>query len=62
VSKPINAERHYVCNPNNPTGTVTPMKDIEYLLANKSGRGGGGTKLTSTFTTSANRAVSWWLG
>jgi histidinol-phosphate aminotransferase len=26
---------YYVCNPNNPTGTATPRKDIEYLLANK---------------------------
>jgi len=26
---------YYVCNPNNPTGTVTPRKAIEYLLANK---------------------------
>jgi len=26
---------YYVCNPNNPTGTVTPRKEIEYLLANK---------------------------
>lgn len=25
----------YVCNPNNPSGTLTPRKDIEYLLANK---------------------------
>jgi histidinol-phosphate aminotransferase len=25
----------YVCNPNNPTGTVTPKEDIEWLLANK---------------------------
>jgi histidinol-phosphate aminotransferase len=25
----------YVCNPNNPTGSVTPRKDIEWLLANK---------------------------
>jgi histidinol-phosphate aminotransferase len=25
----------YVCNPNNPTGTVTPKDDIEWLLANK---------------------------
>ena len=24
----------YVCNPNNPTGTVTPRKDIEYIVAN----------------------------
>jgi histidinol-phosphate aminotransferase len=26
---------YYVCNPNNPSGTLTPRKDIEYLLANK---------------------------
>jgi len=25
----------YVCNPNNPTGTLTPRADIEWLLANK---------------------------
>lgn len=25
----------YVCNPNNPTGTVTRREDIEYLIANK---------------------------
>jgi histidinol-phosphate aminotransferase len=25
----------YICNPNNPTGTVTPHSDIEYLIANK---------------------------
>jgi histidinol-phosphate aminotransferase len=25
----------YVCSPNNPTGTVTPHADIEYLVANK---------------------------
>ncbi len=25
----------YICNPNNPTGTLTPPSDIEYLLANK---------------------------
>jgi len=25
----------YVCNPNNPTGTVTPRGDIEWLIANK---------------------------
>jgi len=30
-----NAGVYYVCNPNNPTGTVTSRKDIEYLLANK---------------------------
>ena len=30
-----NAGLFYICNPNNPTGTVTPRADIEYLLANK---------------------------
>jgi histidinol-phosphate/aromatic aminotransferase/cobyric acid decarboxylase-like protein len=25
----------YICNPNNPTGTLTPTKDIEWLVANK---------------------------
>lgn len=25
----------YICNPNNPTGTLTPHGDIEYLVANK---------------------------
>ncbi len=25
----------YICNPNNPTGTVTSRSDIEYLVANK---------------------------
>jgi histidinol-phosphate aminotransferase len=25
----------YVCSPNNPTGTVTPKEDVEWLLANK---------------------------
>ena len=25
----------YICNPNNPTGTLTPKKDFEYILANK---------------------------
>jgi len=31
-----NAGVYYVCNPNNPTGTLTPRNDIEYLLAHKS--------------------------
>jgi len=30
-----NAGAYYVCNPNNPSGTVTMRKDIEFLLANK---------------------------
>jgi histidinol-phosphate aminotransferase len=30
-----NAGLIYVCNPNNPTGTLTPKKDIEWLVANK---------------------------
>jgi histidinol-phosphate aminotransferase len=25
----------YVCNPNNPSGTVTPKEDVEWLIANK---------------------------
>lgn len=25
----------YICNPNNPTGTLTPHSDIEYLVANQ---------------------------
>jgi len=25
----------YICNPNNPTGTITPRADIEWLAANK---------------------------
>jgi histidinol-phosphate aminotransferase len=29
------AGAYYICNPNNPTGTLTTRKDIEYLLANK---------------------------
>jgi histidinol-phosphate/aromatic aminotransferase/cobyric acid decarboxylase-like protein len=30
-----NAGAYYVCNPNNPSGTVTPPQEIDYLLANK---------------------------
>jgi len=30
-----NAGVFYICNPNNPTGTFTPRKDMEYILANK---------------------------
>jgi histidinol-phosphate aminotransferase len=30
-----NAGLIYVCNPNNPTGTVTPREDIAFLVANK---------------------------
>jgi histidinol-phosphate aminotransferase len=30
-----NAGLFYVCNPNNPTGTVTNRSDIEYLVTNK---------------------------
>ena len=29
------AGAYYIVNPNNPTGTLTPRKDIDYLLANK---------------------------
>jgi len=30
-----NAGLYYVCSPNNPTGTVTPIEDIEWLVNNK---------------------------
>ena len=30
-----NAGVFYICNPNNPTGTITSREDIEYALANK---------------------------
>ena len=30
-----NAGIIYVCNPNNPTGSLTPKDEIEYLVANK---------------------------
>jgi histidinol-phosphate/aromatic aminotransferase/cobyric acid decarboxylase-like protein len=30
-----NAGAFYICNPNNPTGTLTPRKDLEYILENK---------------------------
>ncbi len=30
-----NAGVYYICTPNNPTSTITPMADVEWLLANK---------------------------
>lgn len=30
-----NAGLYYICSPNNPTGTLTPKADIEWLVANK---------------------------
>jgi histidinol-phosphate aminotransferase len=30
-----NAGLYYICTPNNPTGTITPLEDIEWLLQNK---------------------------
>ncbi len=30
-----NAGAYYICSPNNPTGTLTPLEDIEWLVANK---------------------------
>ena len=35
ISADPNAGAYYICNPNNPTGTLTPRKDFEYILANK---------------------------
>jgi histidinol-phosphate aminotransferase len=34
VKKDPNAGIIYICNPNNPTGTVTPRADIDYVVAN----------------------------
>ncbi|KAK0348207.1 hypothetical protein LTR94_038168, partial [Friedmanniomyces endolithicus] len=30
-----NAGLYYICTPNNPTGTITPLADIKWLLDNK---------------------------
>ena len=35
ISADPNAGAYYICNPNNPTGTLTSRKDFEYILANK---------------------------
>ncbi len=35
VAAAPNAGLFYVCTPNNPTGTITPLEDISWLLANK---------------------------
>lgn len=35
IAADTNAGVFYICNPNNPTGTVTSRTDIEYALANK---------------------------
>jgi histidinol-phosphate/aromatic aminotransferase/cobyric acid decarboxylase-like protein len=35
ASASSNAGLIYICNPNNPTGTLTPKDDIEWLVANK---------------------------
>jgi histidinol-phosphate aminotransferase len=35
VAASPNAGLIYICNPNNPTGTLTPKEDIEWLVANK---------------------------
>lgn len=35
VAADSNAGLIYICNPNNPTGTLTSRDDIEYLVANK---------------------------
>lgn len=35
VAADANAGVLYICNPNNPTGTITSREDIEYALANK---------------------------
>ena len=34
VAKDPNVGLIYICNPNNPTGTITPREDIDYVVAN----------------------------
>jgi histidinol-phosphate aminotransferase len=38
AAKRIDAGLLYLCNPNNPTGSITPAQDIAWLLANKPAR------------------------
>ena len=35
VAATPDAGLYYICTPNNPTGTITPLADIEWLVANK---------------------------
>ena len=35
VAADPDAGLYYICTPNNPTGTITPLADIEWLVANK---------------------------
>ncbi len=35
LEKAPNGGLYYICNPNNPTGTLTPKSDIEWLVAHK---------------------------
>ncbi len=35
LEKAPNGGLYYICNPNNPTGTLTPKSEIEWLVANK---------------------------
>jgi histidinol-phosphate aminotransferase len=35
VAAALDAGLFYICSPNNPTGTITPHADIEYLVENK---------------------------
>jgi histidinol-phosphate aminotransferase len=51
-----NAGLFYVCNPNNPTGTVTSRSDIEYLVANKPQ--GSVVMVDEAYIHFSNRAVS----
>ena len=46
-----NAGLYYICNPNNPTGTLTSRADIEWLVAKQTSRAPSCSwmKLISTF-------------
>jgi histidinol-phosphate aminotransferase len=35
AARQVNAGLMYLCNPNNPTGSITPADDVAWLLANK---------------------------
>ena len=62
VSPVKNAGLIYICNPNNPSGTMTPRADIEWLVANKpaEARSSCSTKLTRTSFRMHISAAIWW--
>ena len=58
-----NAGLIYVCNPNNPTGTLTPQADIEWLVANKpKGSDRDDRRSLHAHLRRARSAPTWWRG